>query len=459
MSIAKKSCNHALLALITLVMIAVSAITFAPSVVKAEDVPEAYESTFEIKGENRSGFPSIYYVDKYSKGFSSIDITLEEYSVDKWVPLDTLTKGMLNKGDKLAFEKVEFDVYYRVCIENGSNVDYSNYVIIKSAGSSGSESGEEPGSGSTPGGGSGTVTDDTENLHCKNNGHSWSDPDPATKARKCSYCGKVCNHEKYKSGHCTVCGLDCDHANNTNTEKKNLVYKDNDDNSHLEEYYIECSVCGAHINKSEAKPHNYEGGKIYEYVSEDSHEKCCKDCDHGLFEKHTYVVEKATYTSDSYDLTAPAKGHNVTYKCSVCGRKKEESREKHTLVNGVCSVCGWKKVTPGKVTGVKIKKSVKLQTRKFGGYWRGLTYIKATYKKYKICKATISFKKAKNAAYYVIEKTPKTDTTVADSWTIKTNKLSKEMWFMGNAKKATFKITPYSKEGVKGKTFKKTIKL
>lgn len=46
MSIAKKSHNNMLLAMITLVMIAVSAITFAPSVVKAWSEPEAYESAF-----------------------------------------------------------------------------------------------------------------------------------------------------------------------------------------------------------------------------------------------------------------------------------------------------------------------------------------------------------------------------------------------------------------------------
>ena len=445
MSIVKKSCNHALLALITLVMIAVYAITFAPSVVKAEGEPEAYESTFEIKGEDRSGVPSIYYVNNYSKAFSSIDITLEEYSVDKWIAVDTLTKGMLNKGDKLGFKNVEFDVYYRVSIENGSSVDYSNYVIIKSTGSEsggGSESVGESGSTGSGSTGSGSESESSPSQETCPHDRGWTSADTNGSLK------------------CTLCGFVCDHKANTNTVKKTEDWESEYEKGHKHKYSVTCSVCNhATLNfEDPIEPHDYNGGKV-EYASDDQHRLTCTKCGYNTLQKCDYEVKKAEYCSDSSFPDAAAKGHNATLVCKICGHEERVTQEKHNLVNGVCTVCGWKKVTPGKVTGVKIKKSVKRQNKSFGGYWRGLTWVKKTTKAYKICKATIRFKKAKNAAFYVIEKTPKTDTTVADSWTIKTTKLTKEMWFMGNAKKATFKITPYSKEGVKGKTFKKTIKL
>lgn len=303
-----------------------------------------YESSFEIKGEDRSGVPSIYYVNNYSKAFSSIDITLEEYSVDKWVAVDTLTKGMLNKGDKLGFKNVEFDVYYRVSIENGSSVDYSNYVIIKSTGSEsggGSESVGESGSTGSGSTGSGSESESSPSQETCPHDRGWTSADTNGSLK------------------CTLCGYVCDHKANTNTVKKTEDWESEYEKGHKHKYSVTCSVCNHATLDFEdpIEPHDYNGGKV-EYASDDQHRLTCTKC-----------------------------GYNTLQKCDY------------------------------------------------------------------------EVKKAKNAAFYVIEKTPKTDTTVADSWTIKTTKLTKEMWFMGNAKKATFKITPYSKEGVKGKTFKKTIKL
>ncbi|MCR5701022.1 MAG: hypothetical protein K6G76_02620 [Lachnospiraceae bacterium] len=74
-------------------------------------------------------------------------------------------------------------------------------------------------------------------------------------------------------------------------------------------------------------------------------------------------------------------------------------------------------------------------------------------------KVNIKFKKAKNAYKYKIEKRPGSGTTMNDSWiTTKTNN-NYEMWFKGGTGKVTVKITPYSKEGIKGKTIKKTIRI
>lgn len=48
---------------------------------------------------------------------------------------------------------------------------------------------------------------------------------------------------------------------------------------------------------------------------------------------------------------------------------------------------------------------------------------------------------------------------MSDSWITKKTSGTYEMWFTGGTKKATIKITPYSKEGVKGKTITKKIKI
>ena len=359
-----------------------------------------------------------------------------------WVT-NEVRKGI--NDPKLGFKNVEFDVYYRVSIENGSSVDYSNYVIIKSTGSEsggGSESVGESGSTGSGSTGSGSESESSPSQETCPHDRGWVSAD-TNGSLKCKLCGYV-----------------CDHKANTNTVKKTEDWESEYEKGHKHKYSVTCSVCNrATLNfEDPIEPHDYNGGKV-EYASDDQHRLTCTKCGYNTLQKCDYEVKKAEYCSDSSFPDAAAKGHNATLVCKVCGHEERVTQEKHNLVNGVCTVCGWKKVTPGKVTGVKIKKSVKRQNKSFGGYWRGLTWVKKTTKAYKICKATIRFKKAKNAAFYVIEKTPKTDTTVADSWTIKTTKLTKEMWFMGNAKKATFKITPYSKEGVKGKTFKKTIKL
>ncbi len=431
-------------------MIAVSAITFAPSVVKAEGEPEAYESTFEISGVIRSGYFNIYYSDKYTRAIPSdgVEITLQDYNGSSWRDIDTKAIYNLSKNEKLSFHAdYEYDVYYRVLIENGENKDYSNYIIFENP-----EPKDTEPSDPTPS----TPSDPTP-----------SNPTPTTPTTPTTPAQETCPHDRgwtsadtNGSLKCTLCGFICDHKANTNTVKKTEDWESEYEKGHKHKYSVTCSVCNhATLNfEDPIEPHDYNGGKV-EYASDDQHRLTCTKCGYNTLQKCDYEVKKAEYCSDSSFPDAAAKGHNATLVCKICGHEERVTQEKHNLVNGVCTVCGWKKVTPGKVTGVKIKKSVKRQNKSFGGYWRGLTWVKKTTKAYKICKATIRFKKAKNAAFYVIEKTPKTDTTVADSWTIKTTKLTKEMWFMGNAKKATFKITPYSKEGVKGKTFKKTIKL
>lgn len=455
MSVIKKNSRSMLLSLFTVLVMAVSVLTFAPAVVNAEGEPESEEASFTITGksETTTGGDEIVAITlSYSTYVSNkADVTVEEYNsaTDNWNEVGSKTcysalNGMVLRSNSSDFSGISFDKWLRVSIKNGANPrEYSNVIKVVSSGSE-SESGsgsEDSGSGSGVGDG-GLENSQTTCPHDR----GWVSADTNGSLQ------------------CKLCGFICDHSKNTNTQKKNEDYKSDDEKGHHLEYTIRCSVCD-HKDiefKDPITPHEFSKAS---YQSDGKHYKTCSKCGYGTLEKCDYVVKKAEYYTDSSFPDAASKGHNVTYVCTICGDEERETQEKHKLVNGKCTVCGWKKVTPGKIKGVKVKvksrKTVKKTFRSHGyfdylGRW---VSGKTTNSSFKICKVNISFKKAKNAYQYKIQKTPGSGTTYPDSWITKKTGNKYEMWFKSGTGKVTLKITPYSKEGVKGKTVKKTFRI
>ena len=133
-------------------------------------------------------------------------------------------------------------------------------------------------------------------------------------------------------------------------------------------------------------------------------------------------MKKASCLEADSDLSRPSKGHDATYECTKCHQTKITYSEKHTG-KSKCSVCGWKNVKPAALAGVSVNvQSKKTVTKTFTsrGYFNTLgrwVPSQQTHGTYKNVKVTIRFNKPKNG----------------------------------------YKITPYSKYGVKGKTITKKI--
>lgn len=483
MIISKKTDAYWLLAIITILVMAVSVITFAPGVVKAEGEPASETATFTLEGTKEQQSDGEYYpyliISGYDKAkYSSATITVQKYEGSSWTDIGSKTyssgiTGSVKIGDS-DITGIIFNTYFRVMITSGANTDYSNVAIIENqnAGAGSGDSGSGSGGGSSSGSGSsssGSGSSSGSSSSASGSGNSSSSSTLEDKQATCPHNRGWVSAGEDGSLKCYLCGFVCDHKANTNTEKKDEKWESEYEQGHKHKYKIICSVCKRKEIEFEdpIEPHDFTGGTP-EYAGDivrACHRKTCKKCGYNILEDCEFEAKKAAYSKDSSSPDAAAKGHDATKVCRICGHEEKVTQEEHTLVNGKCTICGWKKVTPGKLSGVKVKvKSKKTSKKTFTskGHFDNLgRWIpsKTTHSSFKICKVKISFKKPKNGYQYKIEKRPGSGTTKSDSWITKKTSGTYEMWFTSGTKKVTIKITPYSKEGVKGKTITKKIKI
>ena len=448
MSITRKTGARMLLAIVTVLMMAISVIGFVPSVVKAEGEPASEPATFTLTGTKEQGSDGKYYpyltISNYSKTVNNTaTVILQKYDGSSWGDVGNKSYSKSPNGEKIGNSQIsgiEFNVYYRIIITNDSNTDYSNVAIIE--GQSSSSGSGEGGSGESGSGGSGSDDSGSGGSGSGTGSGSGSGSGSTTtedKQANCPHNRGWIPSDKEGCRECYLCGLICDHSGNTNTEKKNekYDYASEWEKGHIHKYSIECSICRGTLEYEDPiEAHDFTGSKA-EYAGDDQHRKTCSKCGYNTLEKCDYEIKKSEYCKDSYFLDAASKGHNATKVCKICGNIEEVTSEEHTLVNGVCTVCGWKKVKPGKVSGIKVKITSKKTSKKTftsKGHFDNLgrwVPSKTTHSSFKICKVKISFKKPKNGYQYKIEKTPGSGTTMSDSWVTKKTSGTYQMWFTG----------------------------
>ncbi|MCR5791952.1 MAG: hypothetical protein K6G65_02175 [Lachnospiraceae bacterium] len=402
----KKTQLSKLMSVVLALAMIVTSLVISVSPAKAEDVPRNDQTVQidDVKAGFYKGKPALVIgKDEFSPTGSDILFTVQTYQGTSWQEFGSVTKARSSAAIVITSDDIPgltTEVYYRLRAKTSTYFYYSDVLIIKS------DAGEIE------------VGPSAEELD------------------------------------------NCDHSKNTNP-KQRLGVVDYNSKGHVVAYSFKCSFCGKGVNQEVLEAHKLPA--TWKPGIEGTHYRYCSDCNYRETQKCKYKVKKASMLKDSYDLGKATKGHDAVYVCSVCKETKTEYGEKH---NGKkkCTVCGWKKVKPSNLKGVKVSiKSKKSQSKTFTskGYFDYLgRWVpgKTTKSSFKILKVKINFKKPKNGYKYKIEKRPGSGTTMNDFWiTSKTNG-SYTMWFTGGTKKATVKITPYSKYGVKGKTIVKTIK-
>lgn len=173
----------------------------------------------------------------------------------------------------------------------------------------------------------------------------------------CTVCKYTCSAHSYENGVCATCGHTCDHAgakhNNTGTSKlKSFV--DHRDGTHTRTFEVwhnyECPTCKHVFEKyiemgTETEPHDYGHDGSKENCVVCNAKKACATHTKSSVAKET--DGEKTYPEMGIDYTHHTAVFERTtlYNCDVCGWQFSEKqtvmepKEKHTYVDGVCTVC------------------------------------------------------------------------------------------------------------------------
>ena len=254
---------------------------------------------------------------------------------------------------------------------------------------------------------------------------------------------------KAASGTCVICNKKCKHPKTT------IVKYQQDGDYHI--IHRKCKTCG-YVLEEKVK-HSWS---IAETGDGNQHLVRCNKCKATKYGKCKFT--KVINCKPKTDFAKKSIYHRTIYKCS-CGYKKGVD-EVHTYKNNVCTKCGFKRAVPGAMTGLKVvqKDSPKKKSYTFEGHW-GVTgkWVSAKTVTYYVCNVNFSFAAPKNGYKYEIEYTPFVSSIVSGGKTLKTvTTTSNDLYLIlpKAATEVTFKVTPISKTGTRGKTqtITKTIK-
>ena len=237
-----------------------------------------------------------------------------------------------------------------------------------------------------------TITLKFEAVHT----HDWD-----SSTGKCKTCGAACTHDFSKGDEwCTICKWRCPHEKKTATG-----YSHSSDTKH--KVTGKCDLCGktdldmgeedcAWELESSNKTYGTDGSSAY-------HKYTCSKCKWTKTEDCSF--DKVISTTSSGPET-----HTVKTQCK-CGNYYVKDVS-HKWSGNKCSECGFVRVQPGKIKGLKFKQLKAVKKRGYHkGWWDAFhrwnsgyyyTYYKVTYK--------VTFKKVKNAKYYEITYRPDSST-------------------------------------------------
>lgn len=259
-------------------------------------------------------------------------------------------------------------------------------------------------------------------------------------------------HDWSKSdGECVICHEKCQHPE-TEISGYDKVYTT--DESGVSHYVLnKCKVCG-YIVKTKEK-HDFS---IVGKGKNGSHEVKCSKCNDHEFQKCTFKTEVSCKQQKKFE--DKGKSHLVISKCD-CGATNTVTKA-HTFKKNKCTKCGLKKIVPGKITSVNAKQntSVQKKTYKWKGHWSRGKYYPPHTTTYYVSDYTFSWKKPKDGYKYEVEYSPYVSSVVSGGKTVKlvskTN-VKFHLCLPSPSNVVTFKVTPISKSGIRGKT--KTIKV
>ena len=269
------------------------------------------------------------------------------------------------------------------------------------------------------------------------------------------YCPNRFNgkHQYISSTECRYCGAACTHPKANRSYYND--YHELPGRQHAQMY--ECQICGQKsYDASEGVactlgPCTPDNNFPY-------HTADCTVC-------RTTYSDDCTFTSEKYVPRAWDE-HMFATTCSACGKESAPTLQGHTFENDVCVKCGFKRVVPGKlvVTSIKQNKKVKVKSvyhearwvKNSYGQWIYQNAYKSKAYNYKIA---VKFKKAKNAARYIVS-TYK-DINLAALYNAGKNKTSFTFTYTSDKKKSkvTLYVIPISETGTPGKAVKKVVKL
>ena len=250
-------------------------------------------------------------------------------------------------------------------------------------------------------------------------------------------------------GRCSICGEKCKHPS-----LQLVKYLHDTTSQHV--IRKKCKTCGLIIDKKEK--HTW---KIAGKGNGTQHQMKCSKCGDTKYVDCNF--KKVVSYKQKTAFAIKGQKHTTIYECSCGGRKAVT--EAHTFVKGKCSKCGFKRVIPGDVTGLKVvqKNTLKKKSYTFEGHW-GVTgkWVSAKTVNYYACDVTFSFNKPTNGYKYEIEYSPFVSSMVSGGktlQTVSTTSNSIRVILPSASNTVTFKVTPISSTGNRGatKTIKKVI--
>ena len=215
------------------------------------------------------------------------------------------------------------------------------------------------------------------------------------------YCAKRFNgkHRYMSVTECINCGAACTHPKASRSYYND--YHELPGRQHAQMY--ECQICGQKsYDASEGVactlgPCTADNNFPY-------HTADCTVCG-------TTYRDDCTFTSEKY-IPRAWDEHMFATTCSACGKESAPSAQSHTFKNDVCVKCGFKRIVPGKLVVTSIKQNKKVKARSIYhearwvknsyGQWIYQNAYKSKAYDYKIA---VKFKKAKNAARYIVSNT------------------------------------------------------
>ncbi|MBQ9233086.1 MAG: hypothetical protein IJ167_03505 [Lachnospiraceae bacterium] len=274
--------------------------------------------------------------------------------------------------------------------------------------------------------------------------HDWD-----SETGKCKICGEPCTHD-FSGGHdwCDICKWKCTHEKTTITN----YYENHGEGTHR--VIAKCDVCGKEgleigeenctwELQSSSSNYNSNNGSLAE------HEYKCSKCKQTKREKCSFDTVVSTTSSGP-------ETHTIKTQCK-CGNALINDVS-HKWSGDTCSDCGFVRVQPGKIKGLKLKKVKSVKKKRWKkGYWDSFNrWHKGYYYNYYQVTYKVTFSKVKNAKYYEI--TYDSDVFIYNPETTKKIKSGSKIT-MNIAKKGNTYITleAVSKTGNKS-TYKKNFK-
>ena len=273
--------------------------------------------------------------------------------------------------------------------------------------------------------------------------HDWN-----SETGTCKVCNASCEH-KFTDGKewCDICKWKCPHEKKTATD-----YSHNTDTKH--KVTGKCDLCGktdldmgeedcTYELQSSNKTFGTDGSAAY-------HQLICSKCKWSKYEDCSFDTLVSTTSSGP-------ETHTVKTQCK-CGNfyVKDVS---HKWSGNKCSECGFVRVQPGKIKGLKFKQVKAVKKRAWhSSYWNGFRWVRGYYYNYYKVTYKVTFNKVKNAKYYEITYWPSSNT---DKTTKKIKNGGKITMNLGSKGNTYITLDAVSKTGNKStytKNFKYKIK-